>query len=81
MVDRRGDWLAIGEDRRNRQGDHDSSGDAISLYDKLERVIIPLFYNDRSRFVDIMVHCVALNGSFFNTSRMLQQYVMNAYFL
>jgi starch phosphorylase len=28
-----------------------------------------------------MLHCIALNGSFFNTHRMLQQYVANAYFL
>jgi len=28
-----------------------------------------------------MRHAIALNGSFFNTQRMLQQYVTNAYFL
>jgi len=28
----------------------------------------------------VMKHCIALNGSFFNTQRMLQQYVLRAYF-
>jgi starch phosphorylase len=28
-----------------------------------------------------MRHAIALNGSFFNTQRMLQQYVVKAYFL
>lgn len=72
---------SIGEDPRNKTGRHDSSNDPVSLYDKLEKIIIPLFYKDRTRFVDIMLHCIALNGSFFNTHRMMQQYVLNAYFL
>jgi starch phosphorylase len=54
--------------------------DATSLYDKLERVVIPLFYNDRERFLDVMRHAIALNGSFFNTQRMVLQYVLKAYF-
>jgi starch phosphorylase len=54
--------------------------DAASLYDKLERVVIPLFYRDRERFLDVMRHAIALNGSFFNTQRMVLQYVLNAYF-
>ncbi len=58
-----------------------TSDDALSLYDKLERVIIPLYYHDRDRFIDVMLHCIAINGSFFNTHRMVQQYVLNAYFL
>ena len=28
----------------------------------------------------MMQHCIALNGTFFNTHRMLGQYVSNAYF-
>jgi starch phosphorylase len=55
------------------------SRDAASLYDKLEQVVLPLFYRDRNRFVDVMRHAIALNGSFFNTQRMLQQYVLKAY--
>jgi starch phosphorylase len=54
--------------------------DAASLYDKLENVVMPLFYHDRERFLDVMRHAIALNGSFFNTQRMVLQYVLNAYF-
>ena len=53
---------------------------AVSLYDKLERVIIPLFYGNRERFRDVMRHAMSLNGSFFNTQRMLPQYVLRACF-
>ncbi|MBI1995425.1 MAG: alpha-glucan family phosphorylase [Deltaproteobacteria bacterium] len=54
--------------------------DAESLYEKLEQVVMPLFYRDRSGFIDVMRLAIALNGSFFNTHRMLQQYVLKAYF-
>jgi len=30
--------------------------------------------------VEIMRHAIALNGSFFNTQRMMQQYVLKAYY-
>jgi len=61
-------------------GSHDYSQDAAFLYDKLEKTVLPLFYSDRERFIDIMRNCVALNGSFFNTQRMVLQYVTRAYF-
>jgi len=54
--------------------------DTRSLYDQLERVIIPAFYKNRGHYLDIMRHAIALNGSFFNTHRMLLQYVLKAYF-
>ena len=54
--------------------------DAASLYDKLEQVVIPAFYKNRGHYVDVMRHAIALNGSFFNTHRMLLQYVLKAYF-
>ena len=62
-------------------GSSDWSKDAASLYSKLEEIIIPMFYHGRDRFIDVMRHAIALNGSFFNTQRMVQQYVLNAYFL
>lgn len=53
--------------------------DAESLYNKLEEFVIPLFYNNREEFIRIMRSSIALNGSFFNTHRMVQQYALNAY--
>jgi starch phosphorylase len=46
----------------------------------LGNVVLPLFYHDRNGFIEVMRHAIALNGSFFNTHRMLQQYVVRAYF-
>ncbi len=54
--------------------------DALSLYHKLENVVIPMFYNNQDGYINIMQHCIALNGSFFNSHRMLLQYMLNAYF-
>ena len=58
----------------------DRSKDAHSLYGKLTE-IIPLFYQNHEHYVNIMKNCIAINGSFFNTQRMLQQYIVKAYFL
>ena len=68
---------AIGRDGRDG-GDRPRV--VSSLYDKLEQTVMPLFYQDRPRFLQIMAHAIALNGSFFNTHRMIQQYVLKAYF-
>lgn len=54
--------------------------DAESLYDKLENVIIPAFYERREDFVRVMRHAIALNASYFNTQRMVQEYIVKAYF-
>ncbi len=58
----------------------DRQKDAATLYDKLEFVILPLYYKNRDEFVDVMRQCIALNGSFFNAHRMMHQYVLKAYF-
>ena len=72
---------AIGEhcDPANT-GDDRSACDAAALYEKLDQVVIPLFYRDRNRFIDVMRHAIALNGSFFHTQRMVLQYVVKAFF-
>jgi starch phosphorylase len=53
--------------------------DANDLYHKLGKVIGPMFYDDRDRWLDVMRQTIAFNASFFNTHRMVQQYVANAY--
>ncbi|MBM3248045.1 MAG: alpha-glucan family phosphorylase [Candidatus Omnitrophica bacterium] len=57
----------------------DSAQDARDLYQKLEKIILPMFYNEKDKWFDIMRHAIALNASFFNTQRMVQEYVLNAY--
>jgi starch phosphorylase len=69
---------AIGRDGTGTEVNR--SNDALSHYGKLEHTIIPLFYRDRDRYVEVMRNAIALNGSFFNTHRMIQEYVLKAYF-
>jgi starch phosphorylase len=71
---------AIGSRSQPRVGP-DGAQDAENLYEQLERVILPLFYERPDEYVDVMRHAIALTGSFFNTHRMLQQYLTRAYFL
>lgn len=55
--------------------------DSQELYEKLENEIIPLFYSNREKWINIMQHCIAINASFFNTHRMVQEYILNAYYI
>ena len=70
---------AIGR-RPQPQDGNSTVPDAEDLYRQLERVILPLYYGRPDEFVDVMRHAIALTGSFFNTHRMLQQYLALAYF-
>lgn len=61
--------------------DHDEeAGEAASLYEHLEQTILPLYTRQPEQWQRIMRSTIALNGSYFNTQRMLEQYVLNAYF-
>ncbi|MFB0505674.1 MAG: alpha-glucan family phosphorylase [Thermodesulfobacteriota bacterium] len=55
------------------------SAEITSLYDKLESVILPLFYERPRAYAEVMRSVIALNGSFFNAQRMMFQYLKNAY--
>ena len=65
---------------RRLEPEGDQSKDANEIYLKLERVILPLFYGLPFAYAEVMRSAIALNGSFFNTQRMVEQYVRNAYF-
>ena len=67
---------AIGGDASSADA---ARGDADDLYRKLQHVIAPLFYDDRDAWIRIMRQCIALNASFFNTDRMVRQYLLHAY--
>jgi starch phosphorylase len=72
-------WAIGANDRSNASEDDRRSADARDLYDKLEQVILPLYNHDRERYAGIMAHCIGLNAAFFNSHRMVQQYVVKAY--
>ena len=58
----------------------DSVEERTSLYHKLESVILPMYYGRPLAYAEVMRSAISVNGSFFNTNRMLAQYVNNAYF-
>jgi starch phosphorylase len=70
-------WSIDGTDGQ----DNDSDAEVRSLYNKFEQVILPLFYKDPDSFTKVMRSAIAINGSFFNTQRVMFQYIRNAYIL
>jgi starch phosphorylase len=62
------------------EGDRiNDSSESDSLYRKLEELVLPLFHQRPDEFARVMRSSIALNGAFFNTQRMVDQYVRNAY--
>jgi glycogen phosphorylase len=59
--------------------ENNSAVESASLYEKLEQVILPLYYKEPEKFARVMRSAIALNASFFNTQRMISQYVRNGY--
>jgi starch phosphorylase len=54
--------------------------DAAALYDKLEQVVLPLYYYaERARWIAVMKGAIAKNASYFNSHRMMRRYVTEAY--
>jgi starch phosphorylase len=71
---------AIGADGHGADYVANAKADSNALYDKLQDEVLPKFYRDHPGWIEIMRHTIALNGAFFNTQRMLQQYVLKAYY-
>lgn len=67
---------SIGE---SREPESNPSAEITSLYEKLESVILPLFYERPRAYAKVMCSAIAMNGSFFNAQRMMYQYFQNAY--
>jgi starch phosphorylase len=57
----------------------DEAAEASLLYYKIEHSVAPLYAN-KAAWAEVRRHCIAINGTFFNTHRQLGQYVSNAYF-
>jgi starch phosphorylase len=53
--------------------------DAEDLYNKLEYIIVPLFYSDRHGWIRMMQNAIGKNAYYFNTHRMMRRYVTEAY--
>jgi starch phosphorylase len=68
-------WSLLDEDKVP----HDEAVEISALYKKLEKTILPLYYKNRTKYAEVMRSAIALNASFFNTQRVVSQYVRNAY--
>jgi len=66
---------SIGEPGR----DGDQSLEANSMYNKLENLIVPMFYRQPRAFETVMRSAIAINGSYYNAQRMMMQYLEHAY--
>jgi starch phosphorylase len=53
--------------------------DVEDLYDKLEKIIIPTYYDDRHTWIRMMENAIGKNAYYFNTHRMMRRYVTEAY--
>jgi starch phosphorylase len=67
---------SIGEDHTSGSS---QDQEAASLYDKLEKVILPLYHRQPDAYARVMRYAIAINGSFFHSQRMFLQYIKNAY--
>ena len=72
-------WSVGPEPSESDMMHYDESLDAIDLYDKLEKNIIPTYYHNREKWIWMMQRTIALNGSFFNTHRVVREYCEKAY--
>jgi starch phosphorylase len=52
---------------------------ATLLYDKLERVVLPLFYSDAGKWHEMMKQSIGNIGYYFNSQRMMRRYASEAY--
>ena len=58
----------------------DDNAEATSLYEKMEKAVVPLYLKSPQAWGHLMWTTIAFNGSFFNTNRMVKQYMRNAYY-
>ncbi len=65
---------SIGPSQESRNGD-----DAASFYQRLERDVLPLYYDERAGWIEVMKGAIAKNASYFNSHRMLRRYAIEAY--
>jgi starch phosphorylase len=64
---------------KGKKGEVAGAKAAEGLYECLENVILPLYDKHDAGFAKVRRGSIALNGSFFNTERMVLQYAHHAY--
>ncbi len=66
---------AIGDDDAFGAG----AGHADLLYEKLDQLVLPLYYKDRARWIWMMKEGISKIGAYFNSQRMMRRYATEAY--
>lgn len=67
-------WSIGNEDDARSAGGH-----AGLLYDKLEKVVLPLFYSETAQWRAMMKQSIGHIGYYFNSQRMMRRYASEAY--
>ena len=79
LAEQVGDWSddRFWDELRSRMDP--AAAAALVTGPSLEKSIAPLWSNPNA-WAKLQQHCIGINGTFFNTHRMLSQYMDNAYF-
>jgi starch phosphorylase len=72
-------WAIGPEATEDSLSHYDETKDAEDLYRKLKKKVIPLYYENRDGWIDVMRNIIALNASYFNTHRVVREYCEQAY--
>lgn len=59
--------------------DKSNGEDADALYEKLEKTVLPLYHDDREKWISVMKNAIGKNASYFNSHRMMRRYATEAY--
>ncbi|ASJ10079.1 alpha-glucan phosphorylase [Thermococcus sp. P6] len=71
-------WV-VGEETTEPETEEDDPKDAQSLYNLLEREIVPVYYSNRDRWVYMMKESIKSIAPLFSTHRMVKEYMDRFY--
>jgi alpha-glucan phosphorylase-like protein len=72
-------WAIGPQATENDLVENNNDEDVRDLYEKLENVLIPTYYNDQPKWIHIMKQAIAQNANVFNTHRMCKEYIRKSY--
>ncbi len=73
-------WSIGGAPNETSQPGATDADDARDLYDKLERIVLPKYYDtDKTPWARMMKSAISKNAYYFNSHRMMRRYVTEAY--
>jgi starch phosphorylase len=71
---------SIGEETSTETSPEETrAADAADMYAKLEEKILPLYYENRPGWIQVMKNAIGKNAYYFNTHVMMRRYVTEAY--